>query len=176
MRRDGLVDLNEAVQNPGRGLAFDIETELENEADLDLIAPIKGVLEAVSTGNLLLVTGEFTTRCVLECARCGASLERDVAFKMNDEFDVEGVPSSYGSDGYAQVSCDEPYELFDKNGLILDTFVRQGLLVNMPIQPLCSGSWDKPCPNPVKSTAGASGKGHPGMMGLEKFRKEGDDS
>lgn len=175
MRRDGLVDLNEAVQNPGRRLTFDIETELEKEEDLDLLAPVVGVLEAISTGNVLLVNGEFTTKCVLECARCGSGIPSDIAFKMNDEFDVEGVPSSYGSDGYAEVVCEEPYELFVKNGLDLDTYVRQGLLVSLPIQPLCSGSWDVPCPTEVKLSSGSELKGHPAMMELEKFRKEGEN-
>jgi len=173
MTRHGLVDLNEAVQNPGKRLAFDISTELDNEADIDLLIPLEGVLEGVSTGNVLIVKSEFKTRIVVECARCGEPLELDIDFEMDDDFPVAGIPSCYGSDGYAEVVNDEEYPLFDKNGLKIDEYLRQGLLLNMPTQPLCSGSWEVPCPNlPEKSVDRKYG--HPALQELEKFRSKSD--
>jgi uncharacterized metal-binding protein YceD (DUF177 family) len=170
MKRHGLVDLNEAVQNPGKRLAFDIETDLDEEEDIDLLAPLAGWIEAVSTGNALIVEAEFKTRIVVECARCGEPLEYDVEFRMDDDFPVKGIPSCYASDGYAEVVCDEAYPLFDKNGLMLDAYCRQGLLVNYPAQPLCSGSWDTPCPKSVSNDSLESKGGHPAMQVLEQFR------
>lgn len=144
--RDDLLDLNDALQHPGRKLAVDISTEMESESDLDLVKPVEGFLEAVSTGNLLLIEGEFSTRCVVECARCGAPLEKDVQFEMQEQFPVEGVPSSYASDDYARVVPDEPFPLFESNSLLVENLIRQGLLLNMPVQPLCDHGWDGPCP------------------------------
>src|SRR5438105_3645937 len=109
MRREDLLDLNDVVQHPGRKIAVDIATELPEEADLDLVAPLEGYLEAVSTGNILLVTGEFTTRAVLECARCTAPIEQEIAFQVDEQFPIEGIPSSLSQQDFARVAPDEPY-------------------------------------------------------------------
>lgn len=147
MKRDDLLDLNDALQHPGRKVAVDLSTELPNEEEIDLVAPVEGFLEAVSTGNLLLVHGEFTTRCVVECARCAGPLEVDIAFEMDEEFPVEGVPAGYGGEDVARVVPEiEPYPLFDGNNLLVENLLRQGVILNLPIQTLCPFGWEGDCP------------------------------
>ncbi|HVL40054.1 MAG TPA: DUF177 domain-containing protein [Fimbriimonadaceae bacterium] len=146
MRRDELLDLNDVLQHPGRKVAVDISTELPQEADVDLLTPLEGYLEAVSTGNLLLLKGEFSTRAVVECARCGGPLEVDVKFDVDEQFPVEGVPSSFSSQDYARVKPEEPFQLFEGNSLMPEALIRQGLIVNMPMQALCQYGWEGPCP------------------------------
>lgn len=146
MKRDDLLDLNDVLQHPGRKVAVDISTELPEEAEIDLVKPLEGYLEAVSTGNVLLITGQFTTRAVMECARCSAPIEKDITFDIDEQFPVEGVPSSYGAQDFARVAADEPFEMFEENNLIVEALIRQGLLLEMPIQPLCEHGWDGPCP------------------------------
>jgi len=172
MRREGLLDLNEAVQHPGKKLTFRILTRLDQEADIDLLDPVSGELQAVSTGNLLLLDSTFSTRAVLECARCGAPIECDVQFAMSDQFQVEGVPASYSRDGYARVVTDEPEPMFNENALIVDNYVRQGLLINLPAQPLCSGSWDTPCPGSSLETSTEEPAVHPALKGLASLKTE----
>lgn len=171
MKREDLLDFNEAVQHPGRRLTFDVETELKQEEDLDLLEPVSGEIEGVSTGNLLLIKAQFQTTCVVECARCGAPLNVPLKYEMDDQFTVEGVPSGYASDGYAKVVTDEPYPLFHHNALMRDTYVRQGLLVNVPVQPLCSFGWDGPCPNAApREEAEAAEAGHPALQALGQIK------
>lgn len=146
MKREDLLDLNDVLQHPGRQLAVDIETELSDEGELDLVSPLTGYLEAVSTGNLLLLTGEFKARVVVECARCCNPLEKEVAFSIEEQFPVEGIPSSLSATDMAKVAPDEPFELFDGNQLMVEALVRQGLFVAMPVQPLCEAGWDGDCP------------------------------
>jgi uncharacterized protein len=146
MRREDLLDLNDVLQHPGRKVAVDISTELADEADIDLISPLEGYLEAVSTGNILLITGEFKTKVVVECARCSSPLEKELVFEIDEQFAVEGVPSSLSQNDFAKVAADEPYELFDENNLIVEALLRQALLLSIPIQPLCEFGWDGPCP------------------------------
>jgi uncharacterized protein len=146
MRREDLLDLNDALQHPGRKLAVDIATELPEVEELDLISPLQGFLEAVSTGNLLLISGQFDTRAVVECARCSAPLEVDVHVDVDEQFPVEGVASCYNPQDYARVAPEEPYALFDGNNLMVEALLRQSLIVSMPIQPLCEYGWDGPCP------------------------------
>ncbi len=177
MRRDDLLDLNDVLQHPGRKLEVDISTELPDEEDLDLVKPVEGYLEAVSTGNILLITGKFETRAVLECARCSEPIEVDIAFDIQEQFPVHGIPSSYGSGDFARVVPDEPFQLFEGNNLIVENLLRQGLLVEIPIQPLCSFGWDGDCP--VAKEKGAScptSTGRPEFEQLANLMKTGEDS
>lgn len=145
MYRGVKFDLNDALQHPGRKVEFPIRTELTEEEDLDLLSPIQGALHVVSTGNLLLLKGRFETRLVVECARCAGPLEVDHIFSMEEQVPVEGIPSSYGADDFARIASDEK-ELFEGNHLLVDPFIRQGLMVSLPVQPLCTYGWDGDCP------------------------------
>lgn len=186
MKREDLLDLNEALQYPGKKLHFAVSTELTSEEDLDLLQPVSGELEAVSTGNLLLLKGSFKTRAVVECARCAGPLEMELEFEMADEFMVDGIPSSWSREGYAKVAPDEePEPLFAENRLYRDRYVRQGLLLNLPMQPLCSGGWDKPCPlgrgdrfdpEPDSPEAHEPSEGpHPSLQGLSKLMRREEE-
>jgi uncharacterized protein len=176
MKRQGLLDLNEAVQHPGKKLRFEIETNLPDEEDLDLIEPVTGTLDVVSTGNILLLKGLYKATCVVECARCGEPINQTVEFKMADEFQVEGVPAGYGTGEYAQVVEEEDYPLFHKNALMKDTYVRQGLIVNMPVQPLCSFGWDGPCPKAkARESKQPVEHGHPAMQKLRELVETDDE-
>jgi uncharacterized metal-binding protein YceD (DUF177 family) len=156
MRREDLLDLNDVLQHPGRKLAVDISTELPEEGELDLLTPLEGYLEAVSTGNLLLLTGEFKARAMVECSRCGSDLEIDVNFEVEEQFAVEGTPSSFSSQDYARVVADEPYQLFEGNNLIVEALLRQDLIVAMPMQALCEHGWEGDCP--IAAQRGEVGK------------------
>ncbi len=166
MKKEDLLDLNEAVQNPGKKLSFTFSTPLNQEEDLDLVEPAEARLDAVSTGNMLLVETTVRAKAVVECARCGAPLEVPIDFSMDDQFEVEGVPSCYASDGYAKIVTDEPEPLFKNNALIRDAYVRQGLLLNIPVQPLCSFGWDGPCPNAGAARREDGAHGHPAFGDL----------
>lgn len=175
MKRQGVLDLNEAIQHPGKKLQFEVSTSLVDEGDLDLLEPVQGTLDAVSTGNILLLKGTFTAKCVMECARCGEPINQTVEFKMSDEFDVEGVPAGYGTGEYAQVVEEEDYPLFNKNALLRDTYIRQGLIVNLPVQPLCEFGWDGPCPKAKATSEKPQEHGHPAMQRLRDLVPPEDD-
>jgi uncharacterized metal-binding protein YceD (DUF177 family) len=139
VRREDLLDLNDPLQHPGRTLAVDISTELESEEDLDLVKPLEGFLEAISTGSALLITGEFTTRAVVECARCASPIEIDVTFELDEQFEVEGIASSLSHQDFAKVVSEEPFPLFEDNNLMVEALLRQNLLLSFPPKSLCPG-------------------------------------
>ena len=178
MRREDLLDLNDVLQHPGRTLAVDVSTELPEEADLDLLKPLDGFLEAVSTGNVLLVTGEFTTRLVLECARCTGPIESDVKFEIDEQFPVEGTPSSLSVGEMAKVVADEPFPLFEGNQLIVEALLRQALLLALPVQPLCQHGWEAPCPQATERAVAASAPAavRPEFDALQNLLKENGDA
>ncbi|AIE84809.1 YceD family protein [Fimbriimonas ginsengisoli] len=178
MKRDDLLDLNDVLQHPGRQLAVDISTELPEEADVDLIRPLEGYLEAVSTGNLLLITGKFSTKAVLECARCSGPLESEVEFEIDEQFPVEGIPSSLSPQDSARVVPDEPFELFEGNVLLVENLLRQGLLLAMPIQALCEFGWEGECPQAAALAAKRrdSSAGRPEFESLSNLLNREDDA
>ena len=137
MKKPKLFDLNDALQHPGRHVTFGVCTVLPEEQDLDLIEPVTGDLDAVSTGNLLLITGSFHARAVVECARCLEPVEVDVEFELEEEFPVEGTPAGFHSQGFAHVLSDEDSELFEGNSLVADELLRQNIWLNLPTKPLC---------------------------------------
>lgn len=176
MRRDDLLDLNDVLQHPGRKVEVDIATELPEEEDLDLVKPVEGFLEAVSTGNILLITGQFATRAVLECARCSEPVEVDISFPIEEQFPVVGIPSSYGSGDFAKVKPDEPFELFEGNNLIVENLIRQALILEIPMQPICEFGWDGDCPVArAKGTLPPPASGRPEFEKLANLKIAGED-
>jgi len=141
MRKPKLIDLNDAIQHPGRHVVYEISSGLEEEEDLDLLEPVEGTLDAVSTGNLLLVTGDLTAKVVLECSRCLNPVHISVPIGISEEFPVEGTPSGYGNREHAEVKEEsEPFPLFEGNQLRYEDLIRQSIWLNLPLRPLCSES------------------------------------
>ncbi len=178
MKREDLLDLNDALQHPGRKMVFEISTDLTQEEDLDLLSPIVGTLEAESTGSILMLSGTFSTKLVLECSRCGHALEVVHEFDMEDDFPVEGIPSSWSHDSYAKVAPeDEPVPIFQENRLYRDRYVRQGFLVSLPLQPTCSKGWDEPCPfAEARGATKLKQEGHPAFGALGALKVSEDDA
>lgn len=137
MKKPKLIDLNEAVQHPGRTLTFDLTVPLEEEEDLDLVQPLAGTLSAESTGNRLFVKGDFVGVVVMECGRCLTPVECSVRVLVDEDFAVEGTPAGFGTQGYAEVVEDEPSPLFTNNQLDYEELLRQDLWVSLPTTVLC---------------------------------------
>lgn len=138
MKKPLVIDLNDAIQHPGKHLDFEISTSLEEVEDIDLLQPITGNLHAVSTGNILLLSGKFDTTAVVECSRCLKPINLGLEFEVDEQFPVTGIPASGGGNTFAHVEEDEPSPLFDGNGLRVEELLRQDLLLALPAQPLCS--------------------------------------
>lgn len=176
MRRDDLLDLNDVLQHPGRKVAIDVSTEFPEDPEIELSRPLEGFLEAVSTGNLLLLTGEFKTGVIVGCARCGEPIEQDITFNLDEQFPVEGVPSSYSHTDFAHVVAEEPYPIFEGNSLIVQNLLREDLIVALPLQALCQYGWEGDCP--VAKARGASARRDAGLgplSGLGKLLQEPED-
>lgn len=172
MRRDDLLDLNDVLQHPGRRIEVEISTEMEDEGDLDLVEPLVGELSALSTGNLLLIEGKFKTRAVVECSKCGAATEVDIEFDLDEQFPVEGTPSSLNHQDMAKVVADEPYPLFEGNHLMVEALLRQDLLLALPLKAECEGG----CQVPSGSRKIGVDEGRPEFSSLAHLLRPEDDA
>jgi uncharacterized protein len=167
MKRDDLLDLNDVLQHPGRTISVEIGTEMETVEDLDLVTALEGTLEAVSTGNILLVTGHFQTTAVVECGRCASPVEVEVEFDVDEQFKVDGTPSSFNAQDMAKIVDDEPYPLFEGNSLMVEELLRQDLLLAMPIHPVCR----EPGPECLKIASQANEELEAGRLEFKKLEK-----
>ena len=171
MKRPKQVDLNDAFQHPGRVVTFDVETSLEEEEDLDLLRPVTGRLEVVSTGNLLMVDGTLKAEMVLECSRCLKPVEVRMDIHVHEEFDVQGTPAGFGNREYAEVVEDgEAFPLFDGNHLKWEDLTRQCLWLSMPTRTVCSES----CPGAADYEPHGEG-GRPELAALSQLLDDEED-
>jgi len=80
----------------------------------------------------------------------------------------------YAQDDHAKVVSDEPFPLFDENHLIVENLLHQGLLINLPVAPLCAYGWDGECPEATRrGISRPEPKPATGLEALSKFL-EGD--
>lgn len=177
MKREHLLDLNEVLQHPGKKLTIDISTDFAKDPEIELMEPMEGFLEAVSTGNILLLNGEFKAKVIADCARCGGPIEVPVEFEVEEQFPVVGVPAMYGTGDFARVDEeDEPYKLFVENSLDVEALLRQDLIVAVPLQPLCQYGWDGDCPKARGiAVKPASAEGRPEFSKLKNLLHEDEE-
>jgi uncharacterized protein len=174
--RSLFIDLNEVIQHPGRTIDVDVSTDGITDADLALAGPVTGTLTATGEGNLLRLEGEFLATVVLECSRCGGECEARVEFEVDEAFPIEGVAGIHG--GFAVVNdSEEPFPLFEENRLRVEDLLRQLLIVELPVHPLCSENCQGLCTTCGKNLNEGpcdchTESGHPAMQVLaEKWRK-----
>ena len=137
MKKTKLLDLNDAIQHPGRHVEFDITAELSQDEELRLHRPVTGQINAVSAGNALLIKGDFQTAVVLKCSRCLMPVQVEISFNLEEHFAIEGTPAGHSSSRHARVDDEEPFQLFDGNSLRYEELIRQNLWLNLPMRPLC---------------------------------------
>lgn len=180
MRIPYTIDLNDVVQHPGRRMEYPIKLWLDREEVPPLAEPIQGTLVAVSSGRLLQLAGEFRTVAWLECARCTQLFRLPVEFHVEEGYALLGTPAALGAHGFARIEDDEPYPLFEQNVLLVEELLRQYLLVQLPMQPVCDPECKGLCPQCGANLNEAScqcepRKGHPAFQRLAEMWYAGED-
>jgi DUF177 domain-containing protein len=136
-----MVSINVAqllLSAPGAVRQFDFTERLPDPRDeLHLRGPITGHARLTRTSRGILVHFDHHARATLECARCLEEAQARIDGSLDEEFlattDIRtGLP----------IPLDEPIELdqplIDEHHEIdLDEVLRQNVLTNMPLQPLC---------------------------------------
>ena len=138
------LDLSEIAHVGGMHAAQDIEEKCPEDMGLQCTGPVKGKLEFMNTGNLLLVTGEIETELAFQCSRCLVDMTLPVKAEVEEEFRIEKV-----GDAVRVLPLDEDDvepELVKDNKLDIQELIRQNLLLEMPIKPLCRPDCRGLCP------------------------------
>jgi uncharacterized metal-binding protein YceD (DUF177 family) len=136
------------LMGPGEVREFEFsETLTDPDRDLPLRGPVTGYTRLTRTSEGILAHTEYRAELTLECARC---LE-EADIEVEGDFDEEFLPSTDIRTGMAlelHVPDDQPL-IDEHHEIVLDELLRQNILTNLPLRPLCESA----CPG-LCSTCG----------------------
>jgi uncharacterized protein len=139
-----MVSVNVAqllMSPPGAVREFDFAEKLARVTDeLNLRGPVSGHARMIRTSEGILVHADYAAPVLLECARCLDDATADVRGTLDEEFlpttDVyTGAPVHF-----PQREEDDQPRIDDHHEIDLDEVLRQNILTNLPLQPLCQAT------------------------------------
>ena len=160
-----MVSVNVAqllLEPPGSARRFDFAEPLPDPTeDLHLSGPVRGHARLIRTSRGVLVHTDYVAQATLECARCLEDAHASIEGSLDEEFlattDIRtGLP----------ITLDEPLEpdtpIIDEHHVIdLDEVLRQNILTNLPLAPLCEAACPGLCPT-CGERLGPNHSAHPG--------------
>lgn len=140
------LDLRKVINHPGYSVAVQFETDVELWEGSNEWVHAQG--EAIGTnvdGRYVLVMGKVVGMVPLECSRCLVAFEQELKASFEAQCAIptfrllaEGLPVDEG---------EEVTAIFDANSADLWELVRQALVVNLPMRPLCRPECKGLCPS-----------------------------
>ena len=143
------LDLIDVLREPGERIERPIEIAPQTLGDIELAAPVIGVIRVENARRNIVVGGKAKTAIAVPCSRC---LEPSVQ-QMDLDFEAVaplsffntaalGVPQTSGSTPDVEDEEEEPNDeivaLFEEHSLDVLELVRQAIELQAPIAPLCS--------------------------------------
>ena len=136
------------LMGPGTVREFEFRERLPDpKHELHLRGPIVGHARLTRTSEGILAHSDFSARVVLECSRCLA----DAVARVDGELDEEFLPTA---DIHTGLPVQLPGGAQDDQPLInehheieLNEILRQNILTNLPLQPLCDEACTGLCPD-----------------------------
>lgn len=102
--------------------------------------PLRGKLKLIRTDRGILVTGELEARVKASCSRCLEEFELPLHFTLEEEYFPANILNSLSPEER------EGFVIGEDNVLDLEEAVRQHILLNLPIKPLCRPDCAGLCP------------------------------
>lgn len=133
------LDLNELVTNLGKTYYYEIKEDCGSVeyTDLHCVHSIVGKADFTNTGSLIIARGKLSTAIEVECARCLTKSTVPVEVTMEEQFPIVD-PQALAAAKEELADEEEKDPLFENNLFDLSEFIRQSVLVQVPIRPLCS--------------------------------------
>jgi uncharacterized protein len=127
---------------PDEGLDLDFEEKLVEEG-FSLVSPVKAHLELVKAFSEIVVTGTVGAELELECSRCLKKYKRI----MREPVNVVYHPLKELSPDRHELTDDEmDMGFYQGEELDLQELVREQILLNIQMKPLCDESCRGICP------------------------------
>lgn len=129
------IDLTEIARTPGAHAAHEFQEALPGDPDFELAESARGSFTVTNTGRLLVLRGSLTAAVKLQCGRCLEPSVLRLEVPLSEEFSTRPPAQSLEE---KTIDVEEPERAaFRENILDLTELVRQNIIINLPIQPLC---------------------------------------
>lgn len=120
------IDITPLLKNVGLVIEVDETEEISfPEDNLILASPVEVKGEITNTGSSLLFVGNFTAQARLNCGRCGKEFDLPLKVDIEEEY------------SRSKPKDNTVFRVEGDNTIDLTEAVRQDLLTEIPIQPLC---------------------------------------
>ena len=145
------LDLSEIAAHLGKRIKYELHEKplMDDDSGLKCVEPITGEVTFTNTGLTIDVRGRFRTSIELECGRCLKEYQMPVMATIEEELPLEGQPwaPEASEEDEGPLPEEEAEPLFVDNIFDLDEYLRQLILVNVPIKPLCEKECKGLCPH-----------------------------
>jgi len=129
-------------EEPGARRAIDFNDDSQNIGDVQLCSPLAGHADLARTNRGIFVDLHYETSVRLNCGRC---LE-DFCLEVQGKFQDEVLPPNTDPAKRDTVDEDDANRLSAENTLELSEIIRQEILLELPLQPLCREDCPGLCP------------------------------
>jgi len=133
------LDLMDVLREAGASVEKPIRIEPTTLEDVEIVEPVRGSVRATNARQTIVISGHATTAVILPCARCLRP------HPQHFDLELEAVaPLAFFRErltGHADDESepdDEIAALFDAHTLDVLELIRQAIVLQSPMQPLCS--------------------------------------
>lgn len=140
--------LVERSQIPPEGLDLEVREEPRWEEVEGLwlsLAPIEASFHLERKVNGILASGAFTTTAVVLCSRCS----EPVSVPVSDQFVIlfTGASEAFRAEESELSAAEMDVDVMQDDRLDVSRFLRENVLLSLPLQPLCRAECRGLCPH-----------------------------
>jgi len=128
---------------PDEGLSLDIEEKL-NIQDIPVSAPVTARLELNKTRQEIIISGMVSAELDLQCSRCLNDFKRKLDIPVNV---VYHPIDEIGMETHALKDDELDLGFYSGDELDLQELLKEQLLLNIQMKPLCDENCKGICPN-----------------------------
>jgi uncharacterized protein len=138
MKREPLkawINVAQLLKEPvGSSQSYDIDGMIDGEVE----DSVEGKAKVIRTNRGVLVQCKLTAEVKLICSRCLDTFLFPISFTAEEEFlPISDVSGDLAISSLEQLEQSEGFTINSKNILDLSELIRQYILLNLPMKPLC---------------------------------------
>ncbi len=127
---------------PDEGLVLDIEEKLSVDG-VSSASPVKGTLQVTKSSGEVIVAGRVASEVGLQCSRCLKDFRRTIEIPVNV---VYHPIEEMADDRHALRDDEMDMEFYRGEEIDLEELVREQVLLNLQMKPLCDENCKGLCP------------------------------